>query len=273
MAPVCQILASLFLISASFAAAYCNPSFDMSVAAAQHSDYHHMKGHVLEVHNQLRANYSTAPLKWNETLAGSAYAYARKCRFEHSVRFYPFPATSCYPSSSSIKSANVFLTLQQRISNIGENLAAGYRTPRGACLAWAKEEENYTPGEWSADVGHFTQMVWKSSTSVGCGWEECPDLLQEGLTQVLLVCHYYEQGNIVSDNGRYLRENVGDKTEEWNAFHEMLPESECLAADGEGKETMMGRFGKAKGAAGGFGVSYGLMILGLGLMPLVGMAL
>jgi len=244
MAPVCQILASLFLVSASFATAYCNPSFDMSVASAQHSDYHFMKGHVLEVHNQLRANYSTAPLKWNETLAASAYAYARKCRFEHS-----------------------------RISNIGENLAAGYKTPRGACLAWAKEEVDYTPGEWSADVGHFTQMVWKSTSSVGCGWEECPDLLQEGLTQVLLVCHYYEQGNIVSDNGRYLRENVGNKTEEWNVFHEMLPESECLAADGEGKETMMGRLGKAKGAAGGFEVSYGLMILGLGLMPLVGMAL
>lgn len=169
----------------------------------------------------------------------------------------------------------------QHIKNIGENLAAGFRDARGACLGWSEEEQKYTPGEWNSDVGHFTQMVWKSTTSVGCGWELCDNLLQDNTRQALFVCHYYEQGNVVDSDGKKLRENVGNKTEASNVFHEMLPDSDCSAnstssvvKDGQssGKDALV-----VTGVAATVHVNYGLVIMAttlllgsLGFMPLVG---
>lgn len=89
MAPLSQIIISLFLLCLSFTKIHAEPQLlnAKGFATAENSNYRLMKTEVLNVHNQLRANYSTAPLKWNETLAKSADKYAKKCRFEHSVRF------------------------------------------------------------------------------------------------------------------------------------------------------------------------------------------
>lgn len=122
-------------------------------------------------------------------------------------------------------------------------------------------------------------MVWKDTESVGCGWEACDDLLQKDVRQVLLVCHYYRQGNIINDNGKYLLENVGNKTEASNIYHEMLPENACLAnLTAFEKEAKAGQ--GYEDAATSVKVNYGLMVitmtflLGSSLfMPLVGISL
>ena len=57
----------------------------------------------------------------------------------------------------------------------GENLAAGYANASNAVDAWADEREAYdfnNPG-FSEATGHFTQVVWKATTTVGCGRVDC----------------------------------------------------------------------------------------------------
>ena len=57
----------------------------------------------------------------------------------------------------------------------GENLAAGYPTVTDAVDAWGNERTKYNfndPG-FSEATGHFTQLVWKATRTVGCGRAFC----------------------------------------------------------------------------------------------------
>ncbi len=64
---------------------------------------------------------------------------------------------------------------------------------------------NFNSPGFSGRTGHFTQVVWKSTTLVGCarcgGWGS-------GWYETYVVCNYRPAGNIVGDNNRYFRENV-----------------------------------------------------------------
>lgn len=42
-------------------------------------------------------------------------------------------------------------------------------------------------------LGHYTQIIWKETRQIGCGFEEC-DASQGGLRGVM-VCNYYPPGN------------------------------------------------------------------------------
>jgi len=99
----------------------------------------------------------------------------------------------------------------------GQNIGAGY-TPNqvGVMITndmYNGEFSNY-PGPYGQDnidlsnfnsFGHFTQIVWKSTTLVGCATVNCPGGLQgASFTPWFTVCNYYPAGNFV---GQY--SNVG----------------------------------------------------------------
>jgi hypothetical protein len=45
---------------------------------------------------------------------------------------------------------------------------------------------DFAKADFSPETGHFTQMVWRSSQRLGCGFvANCP-----GLYPNFLVCHY-----------------------------------------------------------------------------------
>lgn len=78
----------------------------------------------------------------------------------------------------------------------GENLAVGYGTT-GAVDAWYNEIDNYdysNPG-FSSNSGHFTQLVWKNTQSVGCGVKACG-----GVWGDYVICSYDPAGNVA---GKY----------------------------------------------------------------------
>jgi len=74
---------------------------------------------------------------------------------------------------------------------------SGYGIPQ-AIQSWAGEASQYNPS--SPVASHFTQMVWKSSTQVGCAVQDCSGIFASsfGLAH-FYVCEYSPQGNVIGD--------------------------------------------------------------------------
>ena len=133
------------------------PPIPTSTSYIKNSDFQDV---VLSNHNFFRSEHNVSDLTWNDTLATFASNWAKKCEFEHSGGPY------------------------------GENLAAGYQNATAAVEGWANERQGYDfkkPTGFSEKTGHFTQLVWANTTTVGCGREacngengECPRLLFGG---------------------------------------------------------------------------------------------
>lgn len=137
-----------------------------------------LPGAMLDVHNRERRAFGAPPLSWDPAIAGQAAAYARELaqlgRLKHSSKAYR-------PGQ-------------------GENLWMGSRGGYPFAVmaeAWAGEKSHFRPGRFPAvsttrnwaDAGHFTQMVWPSTSRIGCG------LASVGRWDVL-VCRYAPAGNI-----------------------------------------------------------------------------
>ena len=131
---------------------------------------------TLLLHNQLRAKHHASPLIWDNNLANYAENYAKKCHFQHSHSPY------------------------------GENIAAGYPSISAAIHAWYAERAHYSYGwpGFSYRTGHFTQLVWKSTHKLGCGYATCDG--KNGTPGKYLVCEYSPAGNITSR--KYFQANV-----------------------------------------------------------------
>ena len=74
----------------------------------------------------------------------------------------------------------------------GENLAGGKdMDPKQAVKMWASEGARFTykpKYEWDVPTGHYSQVIWRKSTQVGCGWASCGK-------KVVIVCRYNPPGN------------------------------------------------------------------------------
>ncbi len=77
----------------------------------------------------------------------------------------------------------------------GENLfyfaPVGNLTPEQVATGWYDEVNlyNFSQGGFSMQTGHFTQMMWKSTRSLGCGVSTCNG-------GEIWVCHYDPPGNV-----------------------------------------------------------------------------
>jgi hypothetical protein len=138
---------------------------------------------LLAMHNIERARMRAAPLQWDPQLAAAAAAYgptlARLGRLQHSPR--------------AIRPG-------QR-----ENLWMGSRgaySPEQMVGSWIDEKRAFRPGvfpnvsatgNWE-DVAHYTQLISKTTTRVGCA-------IQRAGRWDFLICRYSPPGNI---DGRYM---------------------------------------------------------------------
>jgi uncharacterized protein YkwD len=132
---------------------------------------------LLDAHNRVRAKHCAPALSWSPKLAQVAQQWASSlraqgCKFGHSGGRY------------------------------GENLAAGTAGTldgRSVTDMWYGEIKKYSfpNGGFSMETGHFTQVVWKQTTQLGCGMTTC-----RGMD--IWVCEYDPPGNV---QGMY-RQNV-----------------------------------------------------------------
>lgn len=123
---------------------------------------------IVASHNVRRARHCAAPLRWSPEVAAVAQRWAnglaaRGCVMQHSSGSY------------------------------GENLAmimGGSLTAEQVAAMWYDEIALYDfakPG-FSMQAGHFTQVVWRGTSSIGCGKASCGN-------GEIWVCNYAGPGN------------------------------------------------------------------------------
>lgn len=119
----------------------------------------------LQAHNHYRNLHGVPSVTWSATVALSAQAWANTCPSNH--------------SSSGYGENIVFATYIMTIPNVVK--------------LWYDEEPLYdynNPG-FSPATGHFTQVVWKSTKEIGCGYRGgCG-----GSWPNVWVCQYDPAGN------------------------------------------------------------------------------
>lgn len=136
-----------------------------------------MSQEIMDAHNRYRAEVGVPTLQWSDDLANQAYAWASQ-----------LAATGSFEHSHT--------------DGQGENLWKGGPPGDGFTFThmvddWGNEKQYFaggvfpdvsTTGNWG-DVGHYTQLVWRDTSQVGCGCVDGPDGTR------YLVCRYASPGN------------------------------------------------------------------------------
>ncbi|KAK7936096.1 hypothetical protein PG985_001591 [Apiospora marii] len=178
---------------------------------------------ILNSTNTYRDQHNASHLVWNRTLEAYANRYLRQVV----SRSLPLSSTnlsstlssdsgpdsdSSSPSSSASelnpRDRRGKCDFQHSGGPYGENLALGCANASSCVAAWGDERRDYdfSKGDFGESTGHFTQLVWKDTTSVGCGARMCGGDGRDGSGNArgwYLVCEYWPRGNVI---GRFTAE-------------------------------------------------------------------
>lgn len=131
---------------------------------------------MLAAHNRTRAEAGVPPLTWDRELAAGAAEYAAQMSTAGRVHA-PRAGRKCVRE------------------NLLQSLRGG-RSPEQMVGVWVSERVNFKPGifpnvsttgDW-ARVGHYTQVIWRATTHVGCAVRSDP-------RYDWTVCRYTPPGN------------------------------------------------------------------------------
>lgn len=137
---------------------------------------------TLAGHNPARRAVGVTPLSWDPALVADAAAYAqtlaRTRRFVHAPH-----------DPARLEGENLWM---------GTRGAYAYDDMIGA---WVAERRYYRAGKVPnnsnsgnfSDVGHYTQIIWRTTTRVGCA-------VASNASEDYLVCRYTPAGNVVGQS-------------------------------------------------------------------------
>ena len=127
----------------------------------------------LIAHNTIREAHRAPPLKWSFDLATKAETWGDKCVFQR---------------TGGVLDSKAY----------GELHAAGtglFPIP-AAIQQFTSDAANYNPAD--PTYNHWTQIVWQSTTSVGCAIAKCDNLFGPQTGQATYyVCLYDPAGNVI----------------------------------------------------------------------------
>jgi pathogenesis-related protein 1 len=135
------------------------------------------KRSLMLIHSRIRADVGVARLTWSAELAAFAQEWADQ-----------LAAASCTPKHRPASG--------QWRQRYGENIYMGMTSssPETDAMETWESEKQYFKGQplSTSDLRaiHYTQIVWKTTTQVGCAVVECED-------NVVVVCNYAPAGNTI----------------------------------------------------------------------------
>jgi hypothetical protein len=138
---------------------------------------------LLAAHNRERSAAGLEMLAWDPALAKDAAQWARELAasgaFEHSPED---------PDDEDPQGENLWMG------------TSGAYSPEDMVGMWIEEKKDYRAGTFPnvsrtgdyADVGHYTQVMWHSTGTVGCA-------VAKGAEDEVLVCRYLDGGNVMGE--------------------------------------------------------------------------
>jgi len=142
---------------------------------------------MVAAHDKYRTEVGVPGIKYSAALATTAQAWAdnlkanKSCNLEH--------------SKGSGLGENIFWAGAVTWSD--GTTGKQDITPTNVTDSWGSEKADYTYSSNSCAegkaCGHYTQVVWKKTTEVGCGTAVCDDNTQ------VWVCNYSPAGNMVGE--------------------------------------------------------------------------
>jgi uncharacterized protein YkwD len=154
---------------------------------------------ILDSHNIHRANHSASDLAWDDKLAGIAAQIAASCVYAHDT------STGGGGYGQNIGAGSPPSDIPSMISDLMYNDEIGYYPGYGG------EPDMSNFEKW----GHFSQIVWKSTTTVGCATQYCPGGLANtggGVSPYFTVCNYGPPGNFGGQYGANVLAPLGYPT-------------------------------------------------------------
>ncbi|GAA5890737.1 hypothetical protein JCM6882_000639 [Rhodosporidiobolus microsporus] len=155
-----------------------------SAAGASSSNSGTFADAVLAAHNEWRAQYGSPAVAWDAEMAANAATYIDACNFQHSSSGY------------------------------AENLAFSWQETTMAqdgVDMWMEEAANYDYSDPTStakgETGHFMNVVWASTTRIGCAEKYCSSLTgvpYDNASGTIFICDYV--GGVGGPE-----ENIGEK--------------------------------------------------------------
>ncbi|KAJ9492165.1 hypothetical protein VN97_g1067 [Penicillium thymicola] len=143
---------------------------------------------ILHYHNLHRSDHSASGLTWSGDLAGAAHTLASRCEYGHDTSI---------PSASGDYGQNIAYGYDEDL--VGEKIISEMmytdEAPYFASLYGEANPDQTNFEKW----GHFTQIVWKATTQVGCATVSCSDLKNVGGAAPYTVCNYGSPGNYAGE--------------------------------------------------------------------------
>ncbi len=139
---------------------------------------------ITAAHNHERSTLGLPVLSWDPALAQIAKTWAAKC-VDNTA---PMGLIDHNPDRAVGYNGSV-----------GENIYAnsGNATGEDAVASWISEKKDYTYSSNTCAAmkicGHYTQVVWRDTTKIGCAFHRCSSLKYSGT----IVCDYSPAGNII----------------------------------------------------------------------------
>lgn len=157
----------------------------LTAFAAQALDFDTQE--MVAAHNRWRKTVKTPPLSYSPELAAASQEWADHLKRHNHCQMQHSKPDAKYGENLYWASAVQWSDGKRELQRV---------TPREVVDDWGKEREDYDYKSNSCAAGkmcgHYTQVVWRTTTTVGCAAAVCEDTLEQ-----VWVCRYQPPGNWV----------------------------------------------------------------------------